>query len=306
MKKYKLIANPVAGTHRSRHIAAQVVELLGQRNVEFDLEFTAAPRHAAEIAVRSCKDFDAIVAIGGDGTVHEIAGAMLDCKTPLGIVPAGSGNDLIKSLGIPSDIREAVDILVAGRMRTIDAGTINGLCFVNVVGIGFDAAVNRNSHGMRWPANGQLRYVLALITTLGNYAPLPLTVTIDGTTAAQDLFLLTIGNGTTCGGGFRLTPHAKLDDGLLDVTFVKPISVPRLLWHLPKVFLGTLDRVERYASMRQVTKLRVESTLPVPVHVDGEVYRGDTSRLDIEVIPDALTVIGKFPLTWQGFGKNIN
>jgi YegS/Rv2252/BmrU family lipid kinase len=295
MKKFKLIANPVSGTHRSRHIAAQVVELLGKRNVAYDLEFTTSPKHAAEIALRSCKGFDAIVAIGGDGTVHEIAGTMLDCETPLGIVPAGSGNDLIKSLGIPNSVHAAVDILVAGRTRVIDVGNINGLCFVNVVGIGFDAAVTHNSHGLRWPASGLLRYVLALIKTLGTYSSLPLTVTIDGNKTTQDLFLLTIGNGTTCGGGFRLTPHAKLDDGLLDVTFVKPITIPRLLWHLPKVFQGTLDRVERYASMRQVRRLRVESSLPVPVHVDGEIYRGDTMRLDVEIIPNALAIIGYFP-----------
>jgi diacylglycerol kinase (ATP) len=295
MKKYKLIANPASGTGRSRHIAAQVVELLGQRGAAFGLEFTTAPKHAAEIALRSCKDFDAVVAIGGDGTIHEIAGAMLGCEIPLGIIPAGSGNDLVKSLGVPNDVRAAVDILLAGQTSVIDAGTINGLCFVNVVGIGFDAAVNHNSHGLRWPASGLLRYVLALIKTLGTYTPLPLTVTINGSATTQDLYLLTIGNGTTCGGGFRLTPHAKLEDGLLDVTFVKPISVPRLLWHLPKVFRGTLERVEQYASMTRATKLRVESRLPVPVHVDGEIYRGNTSRLDIEILPRALTVIGTFP-----------
>ena len=297
LKKFKLIANPASGTHRSRHIAAQVVELLGKRDIAFDLEFTNAPKHAAEIAARSCKDFDAIVAIGGDGTIHEIAGGMLDCEAPLGIIPAGSGNDLIKSLGIPKDVKAAGEILVAGRTRVIDAGTINGLCFVNVVGIGFDAAVNHNSHGIRRPASGLFRYVLALIKTLGTYAALPLTVTIDGNEMTQDLFLLTIGNGTTCGGGFRLTPHAKLDDGLLDVTLVKPITIPRLLWHLPKVFQGTLDRVERYASMQQARRIRVESSLPVPVHVDGEIYRGDVSRLDIEIIPNALAVIGNFPET---------
>ena len=294
MMRYKLIANPASGTHRSRRISALVVELLGRRNVVFDLEFTAAPRHAADIALRSCKDFDAIVAIGGDGTIHEIAGAMLDCDIPLGIIPAGSGNDLVKSLGIPNDVRAAVEILLAGKTKVIDAGTVNGLCFVNVVGIGFDAAVNHNSHGIRWPASGLLRYVAALIQTLGTYTALPLTVTIEGVARTRDLFLLTIGNGTTCGGGFRLTPHAKLDDGLLDVTFVKPITVPRLLWHLPKVFQGTLERAEHYASMKRVTRLRVESTVPVPVHVDGEIYRGDSTRLDIEVIPNALAVIGKF------------
>lgn len=294
MKRFKLIANPASGARRSRRISALVVELLGKRNVTFDLEFTTAPKHAAEIALRSCRDFEAVVAIGGDGTIHEIAGAMLGCDIPLGVIPAGSGNDLVKSLGIPNDVPAAVEILLAGRTKMIDAGSINGLCFVNVVGIGFDAAVNHNSHGLTWPAQGLMRYVVALIKTLGTYQALPLTVTIDGQAATQDLYLLTIGNGTTCGGGFRLTPHARLDDGLLDVTLVKPITVPKLLWHLPKVFQGTLDRVKQYASMTRTAKLRVECAAPVPVHVDGEVYRGDTTKLDIEILPNALTVIGKF------------
>jgi len=244
MKRYKLIANPVAGAKRTRRITSHVIELLGQKNISFDLEFTNAPRHAAEIAARSCRDFEAVVAIGGDGTIHEVAGALLSCGIPLGIIPAGSGNDLIKSLHIPNSVKAAVDVLLAGRVRIIDVGTINGLCFVNVVGIGFDAAVNHTSHDFRWPATGLLRYVIALIKTLGSYRSLPLTITIDGgEPVTQDLFLLTIGNGTTCGGGFKLTPHAKVDDGLLDVTMVKPLSVQRLLRHLPKVFNGTLDSV---------------------------------------------------------------
>lgn len=294
MKHFKLIANPVAGSGRTHRIASQVVDLLGRRNVAFDLEFTAAPRHAAEIAARSCDDFDAIVAVGGDGTVHEIASSMLRCGKPLGIIPAGSGNDLIKSLHIPNDIAAAIEILLAGRTRMIDAGTINGLCFVNVVGIGFDAAVNHNSHRLRWPASGLLRYVFALIKTLGTFDPVSLSVTIDGARSFQDLFLLTIGNGTTCGGGFKLTPHAHLDDGLLDVTLIRPIRVPSLLWHLPKVFGGSIGKVVRYVSMTTATKVRVESPAPVPVHVDGEIYRGNTAVMEIEIIPKALTVIGNF------------
>lgn len=293
MKRYKLIANPASGGGRTRKIAARVADIFGRRGVVFDLEFTTAPRHAAEIAGRSCDDFDAIVAVGGDGTIHEVAAGMLNCAKPLGIIPAGSGNDLIKSLGIPDDIEAAIDVLLAGRARVIDAGRINGLCFVNVVGIGFDAAVNHHSHGLRRPASGLMRYLVALIKTLGTFAPVPLTVTIDGVTRSQDFFLLTIGNGATCGGGFRLTPHAKLDDGLLDVTMVKPINILPLLWHLPKVFGGTLDRVEKYASMTTANRIRVESPGPIPVHVDGEMYRGDTSVLEIEILPEALKVITK-------------
>lgn len=293
MKRLKLIANPASGNRRTRKIAAHAVDLLGRAGIELDMEFTAAPRHAAEIASRSCDDFDAVIAIGGDGTIHEVAAGMLRCEKPLGIIPAGSGNDLVKSLGIPTDTKAAIALLLEGPTRVIDAGTINGLCFVNVVGIGFDAAVNRNSHGLRWPAHGLLRYVFALARTLGTFSPVPLRASFNGNTVELKLFLLTIGNGTTCGGGFRLTPHAQLDDGRLDVTLVRPIGILPLLWHLPKVFGGTLDRVPRYASMSTAKRIVVESDVPLPVHVDGEVYRGDAKRLDIEIVPAALTVIAK-------------
>jgi len=291
MKRYKLIANPASGSGRTRRVAARVVDLLGRRDVPFDLEFTSAPRQAAEIAARACDDHDVIVAIGGDGTIHEIAGSMLKCGKPLGIVPAGSGNDLVKSLKVPTGTEAAIEVLLSGSMRTMDVGTINGRCFVNVVGIGFDAAVNHNSHGLRRPAGGLLRYLVALVKTLGTYDAVSLSVTIDGKRTDQDLYLLTIGNGTTCGGGFRLTPRALLDDGVLDVTMVRPISVPVLLWHLPKVFGGTIDRVVKYASLTTATRIRVESGGPVPVHVDGEIYEEDTSRMEIEIVPQALTVI---------------
>jgi diacylglycerol kinase (ATP) len=292
MVHYLLIANPAAGMGKARPAADRAAARFRQAGASHVLEFTRGPKHAADLAKQASDNGHTVVVIGGDGSVNAVLPGIVHTGTPLGIVPAGSGNDLIKSLAIPADIERAVDIILAGRTQLIDCGTINGRYFANVVGIGFDAAVNHNSHGLRWPASGLLRYIVALITTLGTYSPLPLSITINGSTITQDLFLLTIGNGTTCGGGFRLTPNAKLDDGLLDVTFVKPISVPRLLWHLPKVFQGTLDRVERYASMTRVTNLQVESTTSVPVHVDGEVYRGDTSKLDIESIPNALTVIG--------------
>jgi YegS/Rv2252/BmrU family lipid kinase len=291
MKSFKLIANPVAGNGRTGRIVPRVIELLRQRDVTFDLEFTAAPRHATEIAARSCGDFDAIIAVGGDGTVHEVAGGMLRCDKPLGIIPAGSGNDLIKSLHIPNSVDAAIKVILTGRTRVIDVGTINGSCFVNVVGIGFDAAVNRLSHDIGFPFGGLLRYLLALVGTLGTYDPISLRVAIGGETREQNVFLLTVGNGTTCGGGFRLTPHARLDDGLLDVTLVRPIRILPLLWHFPKVFGGTIDRAKRYATMMKTTRIKIESGTPVPVHVDGEIYRGDTMTLEIKIVPKALTVM---------------
>jgi diacylglycerol kinase family enzyme len=137
-------------------------------------------------------------------------------------------------------------------------------------------------------------YVCALLKMLGRYDPVPLTITLDNERIQETIFLLSIGNGTTVGGGFRLTPHARLDDGSLDVTVVKPIGILPLLRHLPKVFLGTIDRVTRYAMTRRTARLVIESPDRVPVHIDGEIYNGGEKRFEIEVIPKALTVIGGF------------
>ena len=294
MKKYKLIANPAAGRGKANAAVLQVVELFKAKGATFDLELTTAPQQAAEIARKALKEFDVIVAVGGDGTVNEIVPGMLFSGKPLGIIPSGSGNDFIKSLGIPNSIEAAVAIVLKGGERVIDAGKINGRYFANGVGIGFDAAVNRASYEINHSKRGLLLYVCALVRTLGRFDPVPVKITINGETIEQDIFLLTIGNGTTCGGGFRLTPHAKVDDHLLDVTIVKPLGIPTLIWHLPKVFLGTIDKVTNYARLMRTAKLSVTSAHPLPVHVDGEIFPGDGKTLEIEIVPGALTVIGNY------------
>jgi diacylglycerol kinase (ATP) len=294
MVRYQLIANPAAGRGKARAVADRAAALFDRRCASCALAFTKGPAHAADLARQAGALGRTVVVIGGDGTVNAVLPAMVRTGTPLGIIPAGSGNDLSKSLHLPKDTGQSVDVILAGRTSMIDCGTINGILFVNVVGIGFDAAVNHASHDIGGPAGGKLRYVAALVRTLGSCGTVRLQVSLDGDSREEDLFLLTIGNGTACGGGFLLTPRAKLDDGVLDVTRVRPIRVLPLLWHLPKVFRGTLDRAARYASMATARKVRVACGGHVPVHVDGEIFRGDTSVMEIEVLPNALTVIGNY------------
>ncbi len=291
MKRYKLIANPAAGRGRSSGAIARVAGAFEKRGAAFDLELTTGPGQAAEIARRSLTAFDVIVAVGGDGTVNDILPGMVNSSKPLGIIPTGSGNDLIKSLGIPKDIEKAVDTVLAGRSRIVDVGRINGRYFANGAGVGFDAAVNRETYRISRSRRGLWLYLCALVQMLGRFDPVPVSITMNGATIDQEIFLLTIGNGTTVGGGFRLTPDARVDDGLLDVTIVRPIGVPRLLWHLPKVFLGTIGRVQRYVRMERTLKLTVESSGPLPVHADGEMFDADAMPLEIEIVPRALTVI---------------
>lgn len=292
--KYKLIANPAARRGKAPAVVLRVVEAFKKRGLLFDLELTQGPRDAAKIARRALADFDVIVAVGGDGTVSEIVPGMLFSGKPLAIIPGGSGNDFIKSLRVPNNIEQAVDIIIRGKARVIDAGRINDTYFANAVGFGFDAAVNRTSYTINHSKRGLLLYVCALIKTLGKYDPVQLKVTMNGETFDRETFLLAIGNGTTVGGGFKLTPHAKIDDQLLDVTVVRPLGLPALLFHLPKVFRGTFDRV-KYATLLRTERLEVETRGPVPIHVDGEVYAGNETRFTIEVIPRALAIIGNFP-----------
>ncbi len=291
VKKYKIIVNPAAGRGRARPGASRASELFRERGAAVDLEFSTGPKQAEEIARRSLDGFDAIVAVGGDGTVNEVLPALLHGNTPLGIIPAGSGNDFIKALNIPNDIAQAVDVVLAGTTSAIDVGRINDRYFANGVGFGFDAAVNRASFGINHSKRGLWLYSCALVKTLGRYEPIRITVSVDGDRREQHLFLLTVGNGTTVGGGFKLTPHAKIDDGLLDVTMVTPLGVPMLLWHLPKVFRGTIERARRYARLTRAHALTVKSQGSIPVHVDGEIFESADDTYRIDVLPRSLLVI---------------
>ncbi len=295
MKKLKLIANPSAGGGRAGRIVPEVVRLLNARGAGYDLEITTGRGDAETMAAAACSrdDISAIVSIGGDGTMNEIVQKAVFTGKPVAIVPAGSGNDFSKVLNTPKALEGIVDMILAGRTKVIDAGRMNKRYFANGVGIGFDAAVNYNTRKVRWVKAGLAVYFTAFLKTLNQYRPCRMKITIGGETIEQELFLVSIGNGTTCGGGFRLTPHAQIDDGLFDITMVKPLSLPRLFWHLPKVFLGTIERTH-HAVTRRAPSLIVESEHPLPVQVDGEVYALEGNTCEISIVPRALTVIGNF------------
>jgi YegS/Rv2252/BmrU family lipid kinase len=295
MKKYKLIANPHAGRGRARKIITETVRLLNARGVPYDLGVTAGPGDAETMAARAFEqdEWSAVISIGGDGTLNEIVQKAIFTPMPIGVIPAGSGNDFSKVLNTPAKLGDVVDTILAGRTKIIDAGRMNNRYFINSVGIGFDAAVNYNTRSVRWPTNGLAVYFLAFLKTLRHYKPLPMKICIADETVERDLFLVSVGNGTTCGGGFKLTPHAKIDDGLLDVTMITPLTLPQLFRHLPKVFQGTIDRT-RHAMTRRTAALTVESSHPLPLHVDGEVYALEGNVCRISVVPKALTVIGNF------------
>lgn len=295
MKKYKLIANPHAGRGKATRILAGTVRHLKARGIRYDLEITTGPNDAEKMAAIACTrdEYAAIIAIGGDGTLNEIVQSAVFTHKPLAVIPGGTGNDFSKVLDMPKDLEDIIDVILAGRTKMVDAGKMNRRYFVNGVGIGFDAAVNYTTREIRWVKAGLAVYFLAFLKTLNKYKPCPMKITINGDTIDQEMFLVSVGNGTTCGGGFKLTPHAKIDDGFLDITMVKPLSLPQLFWHLPKVFQGTIETT-RHAITRRSARLTITSPQPLPLHVDGEMYAMEGNACEITLVPKALTVIGNF------------
>ncbi len=244
-----LLVNPTAGKGRGEaegRIAAERLTAGGvtvERLVGPDAE--GALRLGREAVARGV---DALVAVGGDGMIHLALQCVAGTSTPLGAVPAGTGNDFATMLGLPiHDPVAAADIVADGVVREVDAARLSfgdvsagetGRWFAGVMSSGFDSAVNERANQMRWP-RGKARYNVAIIAELGVFSPMAFTVTVDGVTIEREAMLVAVGNGISYGGGMKVCPGARLDDGLLHVTVLGKVSKPEFLRVFPRVYKGT-------------------------------------------------------------------
>lgn len=254
-----------------------------------------ARRRAAEAAGRGV---DAVVAAGGDGTLQSVAAGLLDVgddaddRPALVVAPLGRGNDLARCLGLRRGVRDALEALTRGKDRPLDVGRaeVDGTkhVFVNALGIGLDAAVARRARRIRLPGGGAY-HVAALTAILRERGPWRLTGTIDATPVDRKATVLHVGNGDTTGGGYRLTPAARPDDGRLDTCCYLETSRRRILAMLPKAARGRHVgapgvEIGRHARL----DLRIDP--PAPVHGDGEVFATRARTVRAWVIPGALHV----------------
>ena len=294
MERVLFIVNPVAGHGKGARAIPLIERMLSERGIEGRFWVTERPGEATGIARPLVQQgAQVIVVVGGDGTIQEVANAILGTDTALGIIPAGSGDDFVKVLGIPKEIPGALDIALGSSARTIDLGRITGRIgeryFVNAVGIGFDAMVGAEKEKVIF-FRGFSAYLWGLVKTFFRYRSPVMRICFEDQQIERKILMATIGNGTCCGGGFYLTPDAVLDDGLLDLCVVRHLSRFRLLWHLPKVLKGThtgLDEV----TMARCRAITVESDVPLMIHADGEIWPEKPTRVDIEIVPKALKVV---------------
>jgi len=234
-----LVVNPTAGRGRGAGLVAPVVERLRRGGVAARVVTGGDAAEAADLARKAVADgVDALVALGGDGMAHVALQAVAGTDTPLGIVPAGTGNDLAKSLGLPVDPMVAADVVAGGSVRAVDAALAGEVWWACVLGAGFDSAVTERANSMRWP-RGPRRYDLAILAELRVFRPRPFTLTLDGVPVETEAVFVAVGNAPSYGAGMRIAPDAELDDGLLDVTVVGPLSRVALVRMVPTVYAGT-------------------------------------------------------------------
>lgn len=288
--------NPQASFGKSSSVGPRVVDAL--RAAGHDVTALSAPsyeilRAQAEAALATRPD--AFVVVGGDGMVNLGVNLLAGSDIPLGLVPSGTGNDMARGLGIPlGDPEAAIAALLAALdtgHRSIDAarvtkadGTVSW--FAAVLSAGFDAIVNERANLMRWP-RGRQRYNLALLRELAMLKPISYRLEIDGTLVETEAVLVAVANNESLGGGMRVAPDASLDDGLLDVFIVQPLSRIAFLRIFPRVFSGTHVSDPR-VSLTQARRVVVDAARVV-AYADGE--RIGPLPVTIEVVPGALRVL---------------
>ena len=282
------ICNPTAGSGRGKIIGEIIQKILIEKNLPFRMEITQRPGQATEFAKEACDmQADTVLAIGGDGTSLEVARGMIGRDSALGIIPAGTGNDFVKTLGVPLQPIEALDYILTHPPQRTDAGEINGEIFLNEIGTGFDVSVLDYAAKAKKTFRGILPYLYGVLMTLFRFQSISLKYAIDGgEKVTMDAFVVSAANGGKIGGGIPIAPQAKVDDGKLDVTIVGKVKKTKLIGRLIGLMRGKiLDFPEtQYCRAKSVT-----FTVPeMRVNIDGEIVREKT--VTARILPGALMI----------------
>ncbi len=285
----RFIFNPHSGhNRRDPYLLDRTRTFIAEQGLTAEVALTERPRHATELARAAIADScELVVAIGGDGTLNEVAAALVGSPAALGLIPCGSGNGLGRHLGIPDPGRGAYRTLLNGRIRTIDTGVANGHAFFNAMGLGFDAEISsRFNHLTR---RGLTAYVRTGLSAWFGYRPQPYTI-VNGTSSLETpAFIVAIANSDQYGNDCFIAPGARVDDGRLNLTVLKHVSTLNALPLAWRLFRGKLD------GSPQAVRLEGEHfviTRPAagPIHTDGEVHETG-AVVDVQVRPSSLRIL---------------
>jgi YegS/Rv2252/BmrU family lipid kinase len=287
-RRVSVIVNPAAGGGRAGRELGAVRAALAAHGLEHHVEPTRSLEHAVELALEAAATNVIAAALGGDGLVGAVAGALRHSEGVLGVLPGGRGNDLARVLGIPFDPADAVGVLSSGTVRSLDLGEVHGRTFVGIASCGFDSEANRianETHLVR----GNLVYAYGALRALAAWRPATFTVTLEHSPPLTITgYTVAVANSKAYGGGMLLAPDASLDDGLLDVVTVGHVSKMRFLRLLPSVFKG--KHVEQPAvRVERASTVRIAADRSFTMYADGDPIAD--LPVTVRALPGAVNVI---------------
>lgn len=287
MARISVVINPISGGGRGARVGAQVVEQLRHAgSLGRVISANSAEETSAQTHLVVDEGSDGVIAVGGDGLAHLVIQALAQSGVGLGVVPAGTGNDFARALGMPLDSpEEIVNRILTTPAQPIDLGLANQRFFGAILSTGFDSVVNERANSMRWP-HGPMRYNVAIARELPVFKPRQYRFTIDGETFDTEAMLVAVANAASYGGGMKVCPQAQVNDGWLDVLILKPLSKLDFLRVFPRVYAGT------HVTHPAVVIRRARS---VEIEADAVAY-ADGERQG--VLPTRVTIAEKALLAW--------
>ena len=287
-EKLIFIVNPISGYGKNTRIEKLIDKHLDKRRYEYELLKTGFQGHATELARQALdENIDTIIAVGGDGTINEIVNVLAGTPVKLGIIPLGSGNGLGRHVGISLNPKNAINVINKGKCISIDTCLINGVTFVNIAGVGFDAHISEvfNQSAQR----GYLTYLKCIIRHFSNYQPERYQFSWQGGSTGENYLTIAFANSQQYGNNAYVAPGASIKDGYMDVVLVRPF--PNYYW--PVLIFKTLIKklhTSRYITTYRTRYFQLRSANPVPMHTDGD-FHGKYNNFEVEVRPGSLNLI---------------
>lgn len=283
----KVIVNPVAGRGNVGKQIPRIKSLLAQTGITYDLELTRSPGHGIELAREAAKKYPMIVAVGGDGTINEVVNGIAGSESTLGIIPAGTGNDLARSLHIPTGLEKSIKTLLTGRTIAMDIGKdIDGF-FSNILGIGFPSDVMYHANTAHNFLRGSTAIKASIIQVVNKLQPYSVHIETDSKKFSATVMGIFILNTPFAGGGVMLAPAARWDDGMFDVLIMHEMGKLEFLNTLPKAYKGKHVK-NRHIEIIRTTRIKIAAQLAMRKNFDGNII--GATPVQAEVLPRALKI----------------
>ncbi|MDR2968462.1 MAG: diacylglycerol kinase family lipid kinase [Tannerellaceae bacterium] len=286
-EKVEAIINPVSGVGSKRKVPDMIQAGFRPDKYDLKISFTEYAGHASELTRKAVEEGTHIIlAVGGDGTINEVARSMIHSDATLGIIPKGSGNGLARELHIPMDVKKALDVVLKGHRITIDSCRANGRVFFTTCGVGFDAAVSRKFANEKH--RGSLTYLKNTISEYLSYKPQEYELLIDDTVREEKAFLVACANASQYGNNAFIAPLANIEDGQMDITILSPFTPLDIAPIAIQLFTKQLDRNSKIKTIKG-KEVTITRQAPGIMHLDGEPVEAE-AEIRISVVPHSLHV----------------